>query len=410
MDSLGFLSVSDVNAYLKRLCVNDENLHGIFVKGEISNFLDHPKLGHLYFTLKDEKCAIKAVMFKGSRWRLKFKPQNGMKVVLFGSINVFERDGIFQIIADDMQPDGIGALHIAYEQLKEKLAREGYFAEEHKKPISSLPRRIGVITAKSGAAVRDILNIIGRRYPLATVVVIDSLVQGAGAAPNLCKAVSMAEHLSLDTLIIGRGGGSLEDLWAFNDEGLARAIYNCNVPVISAVGHETDFTICDFVADLRAPTPSAAAELAVPDIRQIAAYIDNRRNLLYTVCSGQLAAGQKDLQNLAVRLNTRSPQEYVKNRGEVLLNLQKRLMQAQKGKMELISQRFAHAVSSLQAVSPLHTIARGYSITYNDQGNILKSTRGLHPGGQITTRLKDGTVKSRIQAVEKDSLHTEREQ
>lgn len=403
MDAYGFLSVSDINGYLKQMCLNDENLRGIFVKGEISNFLDHPKLGHLYFTLKDETCAIKAVMFKGSKWRIKFKPQNGMKVILFGNINVFERDGIFQIIAEDMQPDGVGALHIAYEQLKEKLAKKGYFAPKHKKPIPNLPKRIGVITAKSGAAVQDILNIIGRRYPLAHVVVIDCLVQGAGAAPNLCRAVKLAQTLSLDTLIIGRGGGSLEDLWAFNDENLAKAIYDCPVPVISAVGHETDYTISDFVADLRAPTPSAAAELAVPDLRQIRQYIDNRKNLLYNNILGQLNQGEKHIQQLGARLSAYSPESFIKTREELLAGLYKRLVQFQLSGMALLTQRFSHAVSSLETLSPLNTIARGYSITYREDGSILKNARGIKPGAVLITRVKDASVTSRVESVNRDS-------
>ncbi|MBR6789350.1 MAG: exodeoxyribonuclease VII large subunit, partial [Oscillospiraceae bacterium] len=259
------LTVSQINQYLKQTLDEDVQLKSIFIRGEISNFTHHLKSGHFYFTLKDAKSAIKAVMFKWNASQLRFKPSNGMSVIIFGSVQFYERDGVCQIYCTDMQPDGIGALYTAYEQLKAKLEGEGLFDPSHKKQLPAFPKRIGVITAKTGAALQDVINILSRRYPLGELVLIPALVQGEQAPASICTALKQAENAELDLLIVGRGGGSIEDLWAFNDERVARTVYACPIPVISAVGHETDYTICDFVADLRAPTPSAAAELAVPD-------------------------------------------------------------------------------------------------------------------------------------------------
>ena len=260
------LSVSQINGYLKDLLEEDVQLKSIYVRGEISNFVHHVKSGHFYFTLKDKRSALRAVMFKWNASRLRFMPKNGMNIILFGSVNFYERDGVCQLLCVDMQPDGLGALYMAYEQLKEKLAREGLFDPAHKKPLPPFPQRIGVVTAKTGAALQDIIHILSRRYPLAELVLYPALVQGDLAPDSLVKAIDAAGRDKPDVLIVGRGGGSLEDLWAFNDERVARAVYDCPVPVISAVGHEVDYTICDLVADLRAPTPSAAAELCAPDI------------------------------------------------------------------------------------------------------------------------------------------------
>jgi exodeoxyribonuclease VII large subunit len=262
-------SVTELNNYVKRILDNDENLKNVFVTGEISNFKNHYS-GHMYMTIKDEGGAIKAVMFSSYASRLKFVPENGMKVIIFGSVSLYNKDGSYQLYITDMQPDGVGALNLAYEQLKEKLQNEGLFSTEHKKPIPQFPEKIGVMTAPDGAAVRDIFSVLKRRYPVAEIVFCPVAVQGASAAPEIAKAIKLFnEQNAADVLIVGRGGGSLEDLWAFNEEIVARAIFQSQIPVISAVGHETDFTIADFVADLRAPTPSAAAELAVPDIFEL---------------------------------------------------------------------------------------------------------------------------------------------
>ena len=258
-------SVNELNSYVKRILDNDENLKHIFVTGEISNYKAHYS-GHLYMTIKDESASVKAVMFAGNASRLRFRPENGMKVLIFGTVSLFPRDGSYQLYISDMQPDGMGALSVAFEQLKKKLAAEGLFSDSYKKPIPKFPTRIGVITSETGAAVQDIFNVLSRRFPSAEVVLRPTQVQGDGAAQDIAKAIYVFnEYNAADVLIVGRGGGSIEDLWAFNEEVVARAVFASEIPVISAVGHETDYTICDFVADLRAPTPSAAAELAVPD-------------------------------------------------------------------------------------------------------------------------------------------------
>ncbi|MBQ8027487.1 MAG: exodeoxyribonuclease VII large subunit, partial [Clostridia bacterium] len=272
------LSVGQINTFIKSIIDGDPNLSNVFVVGEISNFTNHYRTGHFYFTLKDKEAAIKAVMFRSSAQRLCFMPENGMSVIIRGRISVFERDGQYQLYADDMQPDGIGALNIAFEQLKAKLEAQGLFDSSRKKKLPSVPERVGVITSPTGAAVRDIINVLGRRFPLAKIVFHPVQVQGANAAAQIAHAIDLFnEHSAADVLIVGRGGGSIEDLWAFNEEIVALAVSKSDIPVISAVGHETDYTICDFVADMRVPTPSAAAEIAVPDWREQVAYVDSLR-------------------------------------------------------------------------------------------------------------------------------------
>ena len=276
------LSVSQLNRYIKMNFDADENLANIFISGEISNFTNHYRTGHLYFTLKDDSSAVRAVMFNSSAKRLKFMPEDGMKVIARGRVSVYEASGQYQLYVDDMQPDGVGALNLAYEQLKEKLQKEGLFSELHKKPLPPYPEKVGVITSPTGAAVRDIINVLGRRFSYAEIVFCPVLVQGDGAHLQLTDAVNLFNsERAADVIIIGRGGGSIEDLWEFNDEGLARAVYNSEIPVISAVGHETDFTICDFVADMRAPTPSAAAELAVPDANELQYALSALKNRMF---------------------------------------------------------------------------------------------------------------------------------
>ena len=284
------LSVSQLNRYIKMNFDADENLANIFISGEISNFTNHYRTGHLYFTLKDDSAAVRAVMFNSSAKRLKFMPEDGMKVIARGRVSVYEASGQYQLYVDDMQPDGVGALNLAYEQLKEKLQKEGLFSELHKKPLPPYPEKVGVITSPTGAAVRDIINVLGRRFPYAEIVFCPVLVQGDGAHLQLTDAVNLFNsERAADVIIIGRGGGSIEDLWEFNDEGLARAVYNSEIPVISAVGHETDFTICDFVADMRAPTPSAAAELAVPDANELQYALSALKNRMFLNVSSGIA-------------------------------------------------------------------------------------------------------------------------
>lgn len=397
-------TVSDVNLYLKQLVANDANLKKILVMGEISNFTDHARLGHLYFSIKDDKCALKAVMFKWSKTHLNFKPENGMKVVIYGSINVYERDGIFQIVAENMIPYGEGALQQAFEKLKAKLASEGLFAEEHKKKIPAVPKRIGVITARKSAALQDIINIISRRYPLVTLVIIDSLVQGENAPESLCRAIKACEGLNLDTLIIGRGGGSMEDLWAFNDEKLARMIYNCKTPVISAVGHETDFTICDFAADLRAPTPSAAAELAVPSSAELCKFIDNKRNLLYNNMHGRLNRYNLLFGGLNSALTAREPKNLIAARAEYLNGLDIRFTGAFSQAMSRRENDFSALMTKLDVLSPLRTMLRGYSVTLDKNKNTLTKVKSVSAGDIIITKLKDGEITSSVTQI-KENKH-----
>ena len=274
-DNIGTFSVSELNGYIKRIIESNRTLASVTVKGEISNFTAH-RSGHFYFSLKDSEGQIKAVMFRSRAQTLRFMPESGMKVIVHGSVSVYERDGVYQLYASSIQPDGIGALYLAYEQLKEKLYKNGIFDPAHKMPLPKYPEKIGVITSPTGAAVRDIINVLKRRYPIASIYLYPSLVQGDGAEEDLIKAVDYFDRSNLcDVIIIGRGGGSIEDLWAFNSEKLAMRIFDCKIPIISAVGHETDFTICDFVADMRAPTPSAAAEISAPDIAELLLRLDS---------------------------------------------------------------------------------------------------------------------------------------
>lgn len=313
------LSVSQLNRYIKMNFDADENLVNIFISGEISNFTNHYRTGHLYFTLKDDSAAVRAVMFNSSAKRLKFMPEDGMKVIARGRVSVYEASGQYQLYVDDMQPDGVGALNLAYEQLKEKLQKEGLFSELHKKPLPPYPEKVGVITSPTGAAVRDIINVLGRRFPYAEIVFCPVLVQGDGAHLQLTDAVNMFNsERAADVIIIGRGGGSIEDLWEFNDEGLARAVYNSDIPVISAVGHETDFTICDFVADMRAPTPSAAAELAVPDANELQYALSALKNRMFLNVSSGIADRRSRLEYLTSKGALKSPDEMLSNRSQRL--------------------------------------------------------------------------------------------
>lgn len=313
------LSVSQLNRYIKMNFDADENLANIFISGEISNFTNHYRTGHLYFTLKDDSAAVRAVMFNSSAKRLKFMPEDGMKVIARGRVSVYEASGQYQLYVDDMQPDGVGALNLAYEQLKEKLQKEGLFSELHKKPLPPYPEKVGVITSPTGAAVRDIINVLGRRFPYAEIVFCPVLVQGDGAHLQLTDAVNLFNsERAADVIIIGRGGGSIEDLWEFNDEGLARAVYNSEIPVISAVGHETDFTICDFAADMRAPTPSAAAELAVPDANELQYALSALKNRMFLNVSSGIADRRSRLEYLTSKGALKSPDEMLSNRSQRL--------------------------------------------------------------------------------------------
>lgn len=388
-------SVSQLNRYLKDVIDSDGFLKQITIKGELSNFTNHLKTGHFYFSLKDQNCSIKAVMFRTYAHRVRFRPENGMSVVLTGSVRVFERDGALQFYCERMEPDGIGALTLAFEQLKERLAKEGLFAQEHKKPIPVYPKRIGVVTSKTGAALQDILNILSRRYPVATVVLIPALVQGENAAASVCEGIALAEEAELDVLIVGRGGGSIEDLWCFNEECVARAIYQCTVPVISAVGHEIDFTIADFAADLRAPTPSAAAELCAPDIRDLIAGLGAVKEKLDYQMKQKLQQCSEAFTVQAGRLERFSPQRVLEHSQERLNHLSDRLERAQQRLLEQKQEQAARAMGMLDALSPLKVFGRGYSAAYVGE-TLIRSAKQVQAGDTVRTRLTDGEIYSTV--------------
>lgn len=375
------LTVSQLNRYVKSRMDADENLYNVFLVGEISNFTNHYKTGHFYFSLKDEEAQIKAVMFRGNAAKVKFRVENGLRVIIRGRVSLYEAAGSYQVFVDDMQPDGTGALQLAFEQLKEKLQSEGLFAEAHKKPIPKYPERIGVITSETGAAIQDILNVLGRRYPLAEVILAPVLVQGEEAPNQLISAVDQFNRLNCaDVLIIGRGGGSAEDLWAFNDEGLARAVYRSNIPVISAVGHETDFTICDFVADLRAPTPSAAAELAVPNIHELYTQLSVLQTHLQNTVYGALQTKRQELAFWAGKSVLQNPSVYFDALRMRLLTVNNTFEASQQRILHDAHIRLQGNAAKLQSLSPLAVLARGYTVAELPDKTVLQSVAQLQKG------------------------------
>lgn len=391
------LSVTQVNLYIKNLVESDVRLSSIYVKGELSNFKLHSS-GHMYMSLKDEKGVIRAVMFRSAAAKLNFKPENGMKVVAGGRVSVYERDGQYQMYIDTMRPDGLGDLHIAFEQLKEKLYAEGLFEPEHKKKLPKYPKKIGVVTAPTGAAIRDILNILSRRFSYSDVVLYPVLVQGEQAAKSIVQAIRYFNEKNLvDTMIVGRGGGSIEDLWAFNEEIVAHAIYESDIPIISAVGHEVDFTIADFVADLRAPTPSAAAELAVPSQAELREKFLNVYKRLYT-CSIRI------IENCRMRLNycsekpvIRAPFTRINEERLHLDHVSQMFDNAYQKILESKKQRLGLSVSKLDGLSPLGTLSRGFSVAKTEDGKVLKSVTTVRAGDRINIVLSDGEVHTRVE-------------
>ena len=387
------LKVSQINTYLKSIIDEDINLKNIYITGEISNFTNHYRTGHLYFTLKDEKSAIKAVMFRTSASRLRFEPENGMKVLIRGSISVFERDGTYQIYCDDMIPEGVGELTIAFEQLKEKLSKEGLFDEEHKKELPRYPSRIGVITSPTGAALQDILTVLSRRYPSGEIVFDGVQVQGDSAAQQIADAIRKFNELGgADVLIVGRGGGSIEDLWAFNEEIVARAIYESEIPVVSAVGHETDFTIADFVSDMRAPTPSAAAEIVAPDYREILYAADKTLDSMIDAIEKKIYRYRMNLMAAQKIISDRSPHRMIEFYGTCLEACETKIKAELKSKIDFYDNALMHYTSKLEATSPLKVLARGYSVVFDENMMTVRSAETLKANDRIKIRLSDGTV------------------
>lgn len=394
------LSVSQLNRYIKMNFDADENLANIFISGEISNFTNHYRTGHLYFTLKDDSAAVRAVMFNSSAKRLKFMPEDGMKVIARGRVSVYEASGQYQLYVDDMQPDGVGALNLAYEQLKEKLQKEGLFSELHKKPLPPYPEKVGVITSPTGAAVRDIINVLGRRFPYAEIVFCPVLVQGDGAHLQLTDAVNMFNsEWAADVIIIGRGGGSIEDLWEFNDEGLARAVYNSEIPVISAVGHETDFTICDFVADMRAPTPSAAAELAVPDANELQYALSALKNRMFLNVSSGIADRRSRLEYLTSKGALKSPDEMLSNRSQRLDTAFSKMLSSYENRIGGKKVEFISAATALSKLDPMSVLMRGFAFVSDKSGKNVYSSQALAKGDKINVRFHDGSAVCEVKEI-----------
>ena len=389
-----YITVGALTRYIKYKIDNDVNLQTVYIKGEISNFKHHSR-GHFYFTIKDEESRINAIMFASSTKNINFEPVDGMKVLVKGRISVFEQTGNYQIYVTDMTEDGVGNLYALYEKLKKQLASEGLFDQKYKKEIPKIPKRIGVVTAPTGAAIKDIISTINRRYPLCEVILFPSLVQGKEAKDDIVKNIKIADTYNLDTLIVGRGGGSLEDLWAFNEEIVAKAIYYSELPIISAVGHETDFTIADFVADLRAPTPSAAAELAVPNIVDIKEKIHMYQNRLKDALITKLDYMNLRYQKCLSSRVFKEPKRFIYDNYQKIDNNLKKLESLIKIKQKEEKSRYIELVSKLDALSPLKTLSRGYTLTQKEN-KIIKSAKDVKTGDEVSIKFIDGTKSAKI--------------
>lgn len=400
------LTVSQLNRYLKSKFEEDSNLTSVFLTGELSNFTHHYKSGHLYFSIKDTTATIKAVMFSTQSARLRFLPQDGMKVIARGRVSIYEATGQYQLYVEDLQPDGVGALNLAYEQLKAKLEKEGLFAAERKQPIPAYPQRIGVVTSSTGAAVQDILNILSRRYSVAEVILAPVLVQGEGAAQEIADAIERFNALDcVDVLIVGRGGGSIEDLWAFNEERVARAVAASHIPIISAVGHETDFTICDFVADLRAPTPSAAAELAVPNREDLLQLLQSYRYTITQLLERRLSQWKQQVDLLSSSPYLASPDAWIRTRRESVALLTSRLRTAMKQNTAQQKTRMAVLVGKLEGLSPLKALNRGFVYAADKTGKLLTDATQVQVGDTIFLTMKNGKVRCVVDEVSREEFY-----
>lgn len=396
------LSVSQTNEYIRVMMDKDDVLSGIAVRGEISNHRVYPS-GHHYFTLKDEGASLKCVMFRSSTQRLKFHPENGIKIIAMGKISVYPKDGAYQLYCSAMALDGVGDLHAAFEQLKAKLAAQGLFKKEHKKELPKYPGTIGIVTSSAGAAIHDMLRILKKRYPLTKVRLFPVRVQGAEAPGEIAAAIAYANHYQLaDLLIVGRGGGSIEDLWAFNDEQVAMAIYRSDIPVISAVGHEPDVTISDYVADLRAATPSNAAELAVLDQDGLRQSLDAAQASIQTAILRQIRTARQHLNAISASSALQSPAQYINQRRAVLSLLQTRLVSSQQLSVSQKRQRFLSLTTAMDAMSPLKVLSRGYAMVHNANYEVIRSVKQVSKGENVQITLSDGIVSARIAAVKEN--------
>ena len=414
-----YISISQLTRYIKFKFDHDEHLGHVFLRGEISNFKAHTR-GHYYFTLKDETSRINAVMFSSNASKLLFRPTDGMKVLVTGSVSVYEATGGYQIYVEDMVEDGVGNLYVQFEELKKKLQQEGLFDPSKKKKIPKIPKTVGIITAPTGAAIRDILSTIKRRWPITKTILFPSLVQGASAAPEIIKQIEKAQEFDLDVLIVGRGGGSIEDMWCFNDEQVARAIYACKIPVISAVGHEIDFTIADFVADLRAPTPTGAAEMAVPNISDFYQYFGQIELRLEQAIMTMITSKKDQLETLKksyILTNPIAMYQVKEQRFDSLFEkihlLMNSIIANEKNNCQILKQklenniqkvleneqhRYLHALNKLEILNPLLTIKRGYSITRN-QDHVVTSIQQVKPHDKIEIEVTDGLIEARVEEV-----------
>ncbi len=398
------LSISQINEYIRDKMEDDRLLNAVAVRGEVSNHKLYPS-GHHYFTLKDESSALKCVMFKSSALRLRFRPENGMTVIAMGKISVYPRDGAYQLYCSAMAVDGVGDLYAAFEQLKKKLAGEGLFDPAHKKPLPAYPGTIGIITSSAGAAVHDMLRILRKRFPLTNVRLLPVRVQGAEAPGEIADAIAYANYHKLaDLLIVGRGGGSIEDLWAFNDERVAYAIYRSRIPVISAVGHEPDVTISDYVADLRAATPSNAAELAVPDRDALAQNLDTISSAMGNALLRQIKSARQHLDVLSRSAALQSPEGYLIQRRKTLDSLVSRLTAAQDQQLAKKRQRYIALTAKLDAMSPLKVLTRGYAMTTLSDGTVIKSVHQAEPGERIQVTLCDGKLSATVMEKKEEAL------
>lgn len=388
-------TVAQINSYIKNMFTQDFLLQNVFVKGEISNCKYHSS-GHIYFTLKDRKGTMACVMFAGNRNGLNFQLKEGMQVVVEGTVDVYERDGKYQLYAKEITLDGAGAFYEQFEQLKEKLSEMGMFAEEYKRPIPKYIKTLGVVTAPTGAAVRDIIQISKRRNPYVQIILYPAIVQGENAAESIIKGIRALEHLKVDVLIVGRGGGSIEDLWAFNEEEVAKAIFDCTVPVISAVGHETDFTIADFVADLRASTPSAAAELAVADSSELEDRLSQYFVSFYKQMKSKLAYEKYRYSTLETKINYLSPISQIRQKRMYMLDLERRLEKSMADKIAISKGRFQLNAEIMKRLSPLNKLESGFSYVQNAEGTCLKEIRQFETGSEIYIQVSDGSVKAKV--------------
>lgn len=397
---MNVITVSQLNSYIKSVLEQDVNLNLIYIVGEVSNFVHYYKSGHMYFTLKDDKSQLKAVMFSSNAEKVKFKIENGLRVICRGRVSAYEKDGQYQLYVDSIQPDGIGELSLAYEQLKQRLFEEGLFDDEHKKALPRFPRRIGVATSNVGAAVEDIKNITKRRYPLAEIVIAPTIVQGDLAPDDIVKSIKLLDSIDdIDVIIVGRGGGSIEDLWAFNTEIVARAVYECKKPIISAVGHETDYTICDFVADVRAETPSAAAEKAVPDINVIMSFVNSSRERMLSLINYKLQDEMQRLDNLQNKGSLSNFSEYIENYKDILDGYTNDMLSILSDRLRDNSFKLSGLADKLNSLSPLAVLSRGYSVV-SMNNRIINSTKSVKVNDVVDVTFSDGRIICTVKEVD----------